>query len=406
MIRISAIRRTTAASLLLAAVVSLSGVAGCRPDPTPPAATERTVATGGSVDTSYRTATAGRFTLEVKPSSSDPTTISVVVTDTQSAFDKMTDEQLEGLIEVRADAPVLGTIEKLSEREVSFSPSFPLLAGQEYLVRFLRRTEPGANRLECRYRVAAPEAAPATTITALYPTSTVLPANHLKFYIVFSEPMQPGEIWGYFRLDDLDNNRPVPRPFRHTELWSRDRKTLTLWFHPGRVKQGVNLNVELGAILVEGRRYRLSISGNWPSARGTPLGDDITRDFTAGPADHQQPDLAKWKGTGPAAHSSSPRVCELGSPLDWALLHSDVRVETAAGRPVVGTIQTSNNESTWTFTPQSEWQPGRYRLAVGSVLEDLAGNSLERPFEVDVTDAKSAEPTSAGTRHREFTIQP
>ena len=406
MIRISAIRRTTAASLLLAAVVSLSGVAGCRPDPTPPAATERTVATSRSVGTSDRTATDGRFTLEVKPSSSDPTTISVVVTDTQSAFDKMTDEQLEGLIEVRADAPVLGTIEKLSEREVSFSPSFPLLAGQEYLVRFLRRTEPGANRLECRYRVAAPEAAPAPTVTALYPTSTVLPANHLKFYIVFSEPMQPGEIWGYFRLDDLDNNRPVPRPFRHTELWSRDRKTLTLWFHPGRVKQGVNLNVELGAILVEGRRYRLNISGNWPSARGTPLGDDITRDFTAGPADHQQPDLAKWKVTVPAAHSSSPLVCGLGSPLDWALLHSDVRVETTAGRPVVGTIQTSNNESTWTFTPQSEWQPGRYRLAVGSVLEDLAGNSLERPFEVDVTDAKSAEPTSAGTRHREFTIQP
>ncbi|GIS60615.1 MAG: hypothetical protein CM1200mP2_28400 [Planctomycetaceae bacterium] len=121
--------------------------------------------------------------------------------------------------------------------------------------------------------------------------------------------MQPGEIWGYFRLDDLDNNRPVPRPFRHTELWSRDRKTLTLWFHPGRVKQGVNLNVELGAILVEGRRYRLNISGNWPSARGTPLGDDITRDFTAGPADHQQPDLAKWKVTVPAAHSSSPLVC-------------------------------------------------------------------------------------------------
>ena len=114
MIRISAIKRTTAASSRLAAVVSLSGVAGCRPAPPPPAATARTVATSRSVGTSDRTATDGRFTLEVKPSSSDPTTISVVVTDTQSAFDKMTDEQLEGLIEVRADAPVLGTIEKLS----------------------------------------------------------------------------------------------------------------------------------------------------------------------------------------------------------------------------------------------------------------------------------------------------
>ncbi|HAB14487.1 MAG TPA: hypothetical protein DCE47_22615 [Planctomycetaceae bacterium] len=406
MIRISAIRRTTAASLLLAAVVSLTGVAGCRPDPTPPPTVARTAATTGSGGTSEWTATDGRFTLEVKPGSGDPTTISVVVTDARSAFDEMTDEQLEGLIEVRSAAPLLGSIEKISGREISFSPSFPLLAGQEYLVRFLRRAEQGADRLECRYRVPAPEPSPAPTVTAVYPTSTVLPANHLKFYIVFSEPMQPGEIWGYFQLDDLDNNRPVPRPFRHTELWSRDRRTLTLWFHPGRVKQGVNLNVELGAILVEGRRYRLSISGDWPSARGTPLGDAVTREFTAGPADHQQPDLAKWKITVPAVRSFSPLVCGLGSPHDWALLRSDVRVETAAGRPVVGTIQTNDHESTWTFTPQSAWQPGRYRLAVGSVLEDLAGNSLERPFEVDVTDAKSAEPTSAATRYREFTIQP
>ena len=189
MIRISAIRRTTAASLLLAAVVSLTGVAGCRPDLTPPPTVARTTAATGSGGTSDWTATDGRFTLEVKPGSGDPTTISVVVTDARSAFDEMTDEQLEGLIEVRSAAPLLGSIEKISGREISFSPSFPLLAGQEYLVRFLRRAEQSADRLECRYRVPAPEPSPAPTVTALYPTSTVLPANHLKFYIVFSEPM-------------------------------------------------------------------------------------------------------------------------------------------------------------------------------------------------------------------------
>jgi len=399
-------RRTTAASLLLAAVVSLPGPTGCGSGSRPPETGHTTPTTPVGPD--ELESSDGHFTLAIQPETDDPTRIVIVVSSVDSAFGKENSDRLEGLIEVRAEAPLLGSIERVSDREIRFAPSFPLLAGQDYVVRFLPQLghDLAGDTLECHYRVPAPEAAPAPTVTALYPTSAVLPANHLKFYIVFSESMQFGEIWDYFRLDDLDNDRPVPRPFRHTELWSRDRRTLTLWFHPGRVKQGVNLNVELGAILTEGRRYRLSISGDWPSARGTPLGTAVTREFTAGPADHQQPDLAKWKITVPAARSSSALVCGLGSSHDWALLHSDVRVETAAGQPVAGAIETTDHESTWTFTPQSSWQPGRYRLAVGSVLEDLAGNSLERPFEVDITDRKSPGSTPAGTRYREFTIQP
>jgi hypothetical protein len=234
----------------------------------------------------------------------------------------------------------------------------------------------------------------------------VLPANHLKFYIVFSEPMQPGEFWNYFQLLDVANNRPVPRPFRHTALWSRDGKTLTLWFHPGRVKQGVNLNLELGAILVEGRQYRLSISGDWPSARGTPLGSDVTRGFTAGAADYSQPDPGDWKIRVPGDGSRDPLVCQLGTPHDWALLHSDVAVETDSGQPLAGSITTSGHQSTWEFTPRTPWQAGRYRLAIGSVLEDLAGNSLERPFEVDLFKATDARKAVAGTVYRGFTVVP
>ena len=43
------------------------------------------------------------------------------------------------------------------------------------------------------------------------------------------------------------------------------------------------------------------------------------------------------------------------------------------------------------------------------VLEDLAGNSIERPFEVDLTnkaDVKRAATATAGTVYREFTIVP
>ena len=395
---------TAAAGLVLAAAVSFSMLAACRPRPLPPPA--------GPVTAQPETAQAsdGHFTLVLRVDPDDPTKITAVVTSTDDAFRGVDAETAEGLIEVRAEAAVLGSLVRISDSELHFSPSFPLLAGSEVVVRFDPRTSAilDGTPLELRHTVPKPPAAAAPTVEHIYPTADVLPANHLKFYIVFSEPMQPGEIWNYFQLLDLDNNRPVPRPFRHTELWSRDAKTLTLWFHPGRVKTGVNLNIELGAILVTGRKYRLSISGDWPSARGTRLGNDVSRAFTAGAPDHTQPDPAAWKLEIPAPGSLRPLVCQLGSTHDWALLHSDVAVETAAGEPLAGSITTSDHQSTWHFTPQSPWTAGRYRLAIGSVLEDLAGNNLERPFEVDLsqkTDGDANAKPTAGTVYREFRVE-
>jgi hypothetical protein len=80
-----------------------------------------------------------------------------------------------------------------------------------------------------------------------------------------------------------------------------------------------------------------------------------------------------------------PFTVEFPEPLDWALLQSQLWIEVVNGDRVVGTIATANNERTWQFTPQGGWFAGTYRLAIGTVLEDLAGNSVERPFEVDLT---------------------
>src|SRR6185436_13722943 len=85
-------------------------------------------------------------------------------------------------------------------------------------------------------------------ITAIFPGSHTLPANHLKFYLHFSEPMRQGVFLEHCKLLD-DHDQPVTEPFRETELWNEDGTRLTLWFHPGRQKTGVNLNVDLGPIV-------------------------------------------------------------------------------------------------------------------------------------------------------------
>ena len=122
--------RTTAAGLLLAAVVSFSTLAACRPRPAPPAAATATPQAAAD-DT-----TDGRFTLAVRVDPDDPTRITVVVTSSDAAFAGLDAEAAEGLIEVRAEAAVLGSLEQVSDRELHFSPAFPLLAGTELVVRF------------------------------------------------------------------------------------------------------------------------------------------------------------------------------------------------------------------------------------------------------------------------------
>lgn len=182
----------------------------------------------------------------------------------------------------------------------------------------------------------------------------------------------------------------MPEPFRETELWSEDGRRLTLWFHPGRQKTGVNLNVEIGPILEAGNKYTLVISKDWLSQKGAPLGQTVKKSFAAGPKVRAQLHVSDWKLTAPASGSRAPVVVEFPAPLDWALLNSRMHIETAAGERVEGEIATGPEERSWRFVPATDWSAGEYRLAVASILEDLAGNSVARPFEVDLSDAPGA----------------
>lgn len=299
----------------------------------------------------------------------------------------------------------------VGDERLTMSPQFPLLPGQRYLAVFEPESidaDSDLLRLERTYSVPASDPVAAPKITAIYPTATELPANHLKFYIEFSEPMQQGQqIFEHFKLVDLETGKNVPRPFRHTELWSADEKRLTLWFHPGRQKTGVNLNVEIGPILEAGRRYRLVIDGGWKSRSGNQLGEDFHLEFTAEEPDHHQPELETWKVTAPRTGTAEPVMCEFGEPMDWALLHTAFRVFDAGNQPIQGEIRVANGEATWQFLPQSPWMSGQYTIEVDEFVEDLAGNSLERPFEVDLTaeSPKSRNSTGSPTRQIVFRVE-
>jgi hypothetical protein len=51
---------------------------------------------------------------------------------------------------------------------------------------------------------------------------------------------------------------------------------------------------------------------------------------------------------------------------------------------VVGIARLEAHERVWLFTPAQPWPAGKFRLRVQTTIEDLAGNNLGNPFEVDL----------------------
>jgi len=364
----------------------------------------------------------GQFELEITPDADDPRLVVVRVTHfnliqwQNLSAGQSFDECLklftvgEGSSEDSITQPVLGKFQVV-EDVLEFRPAFPLIAGQKYRAVFDSADLPGVvqaapDPIQKEYSVPAEETAEPPKVLAIYPTGAIVPANHLKFYIVFSEPMQQGEdIFKMFSLENKSTGKQVPRPFRHTELWSADNRRLTLWFHPGRQKAGVNLNVELGAILNEDDEYRLTISEKWLSKRGTPLGQQVTKDFRAAPKDTRQPNPETWLILIPTATTREPFRCELLEPYDWALLNSQISILDESGKIVPGKIGIGHNEMSWLYYPTKAWQPGNYRLKIGTVIEDLAGNSVSRPFAQNISEPQAKDKNTESTHvYQKFEI--
>lgn len=339
------------------------------------------------------------FELSIEVNQNDPRLCLFVVTAVEeplwSALKNADDEQFQRVFSLRqnsqtdAKLPAILGRYQIKEDRLEFKPAFPLVRNTHYRADFDSRYLKIADNikpttLQKKYYLPLPNAKP-PRVLAIYPSGKTLPANHLKFYIHFSEPMQQGDIFQYFSLFNKTQNKIVPRPFRHTELWSPDGRQLTLWFHPGRQKVGVNLNVELGAILNEGQEYELRINPKWAGLSGHALDVPFTKTFSASAMDEGQPKVETWKLTPPLKGTRKPLICDMGESLDYALLHSQLTVQSGAGEKLSGQIQLNEHESVWHFIPDAPWPPGRYRLVAGTVLEDLAGNSIARPFAIDLS---------------------
>ncbi len=282
-----------------------------------------------------------------------------------------------------------------------FTPRFPFDAGQRYEVVFDPSSLPSARAgstptppraLRATVEVPAPDRASSTRVAAVYPTGPEVPENHLRLYVVFSAPMGLAGGNAHVRLLD-EHGQPVADPFLplDVDLWNADRTRFTVLYDPGRVKRGIRPNAELGRPLAADRRYTLVIDADWRDAAGQPLVASFRREYRVGPPRERALDPAAWQLDLPARGTRDPLAVRFPVPLDYGLLQRALRVATGDGRPLAGEIRVEQGETRWTFTPRAPWRPGEYRLVAAATLEDVAGNRIGRPFEVDAEAPQDSE---------------
>ena len=305
---------------------------------------------------------------------------------------------------------IIGRVIASNDR-IRFEPRFPFAEGVAYRVEVdtaaLARPERRSAPLTHRFAIPAVARARTTRILGVYPASHRLPANLLRWYVETSAPMEPGNALAHVHLLD-ESGREVSGAFLalEQELWDPERRRLTLLFDPGRVKRGVRTNVESGAPLVAGRRYRLVIDDEWKDGTGAALASGFELAFEVTEPDRRSPDPARWRLTPPRAGTRSGLHVAFGESLDHALASRLLEVLDDRGAAVPGSVALAANDSLWVFSPHRDWKAGEYTLRVGGALEDLAGNNVVRVFDVD-RDADSAgvdRDVSGSTRTVRFRI--
>jgi hypothetical protein len=235
--------------------------------------------------------------------------------------------------------------------EARFTPRFVAVPGTDYVI--VARIDSAWHELA---RVTRPALAgpPTTRVEKIEPDVDLVPANLLRFSITFSSAMEEGSAAGRIRLLDAAGHALDGTLLEFPELWDRDRRRLTVLIEPGRIKRGLQPNVQAGAPLREGETVTLVVDDAIRDAEGLPLSAGSRRTYRVGPAIRSRVDPHRWEVRWPSREDEQV-VIGFDRPMDRAQTQRFIRMVD-----------------------------GRRALRVDTRLEDLAGNSVRRVFDHDL----------------------
>jgi hypothetical protein len=245
---------------------------------------------------------------------------------------------------------------------------------------------PDAEAVTARFGgVPPPPRAPTTRVLSVTPSAEAWPENILKLYITFSAPMRIGVAWDNIRIRDAQG-AVLGGLFVEIdqELWDSQGRRLTVLFDPGRIKRGLVDNINEGPPLVAGARYTLEIDAFWRDAAGALLVEPFVKDILVEAPLRTPIDPSTWRLTLPT-RPTDPLIVDFGRSLDAALAPRAIAVGMA-GVVIDCEPELEREETRLVFNPRRPWTPGRYALKAEDILEDIAGNRIGRPFDIDTKD--------------------
>jgi hypothetical protein len=267
--------------------------------------------------------------------------------------------------------------------DLCFVPRFPFLDGTEYEVE-VDGTVVG--RATCPYRAAG---APTTEVVAIRPTADTVPRNLLRCYVEFSAPMREAGA-AHVRLVDAVGV-PLVGALLATEyeLWDAERRRLTVLLDPARIKRGLAPHRDLGYPLHEGTSVSLVVDAELPDAAGRPLRASAARTWNVVADERRHVTPSSWSLRPGRAGTREPLLVSFDRPLDHALVTRCLEIVDATGL-IDGVTEVGDEERCWTFVPATPWRAGPHRVVVDPVLEDVAGNSVHRVFDRDLSNPADA----------------
>jgi hypothetical protein len=332
----------------------------------------------------------GRVSL-VSPGGGEPAY--VVAKDVPGTADSNLAQVLIVTVQPNDSVAVAGRYERDGD-DVEFRPLFPFDAGRVYHARLVLPDTTITADLQ------APGGAgpPATFVVRSTPSTDTVPENLLRMYLEFSDSMSRQSGVEHIHLLD-DAGREVQHAFLPLDgdFWNPAHTRYTVFFDPGRVKRGILPNEEMGRPLRAGHTYTLVVDSTWRDAHGRPLTRSFRQKLVATPAVLAPIRLAEWTVVAPRAGTRDSLVVAFPRSIDRGLIDRAIGVETADGDAVEGATSVGAGERRWAFIPQDAWANKPYRIVVLSILEDVAGNQVDHPFEVDLFERVDS--TSAPTRY-------
>ncbi|MFI5048067.1 MAG: hypothetical protein ACHQIG_13455 [Acidimicrobiia bacterium] len=266
---------------------------------------------------------------------------------------------------------------------VSFTPRHPLLRGRSYTAVL------GVEQLSVC--LPAPDAGPSATVVAVHPSGSAVPRNLLRCYLEFSAPMSEGEAQRCVTVVDT-SGAPLTGALldMDPELWDPQRRRLTVFFDPARLKRGLAPHRDAGYPLRDGETVALVIDATMRDARGQPLGAEVRHAFAVGPDVRARVEPTAWRLEPVTAGSRDALVVEFDRTLDHALLAHCLIVVDAHGAHVRGVATPERDDTAWAFVPDAPWDATPHDLVVDPILEDVCGNSVTRVFDRDLSDSAHA----------------